>query len=263
MVVIAHLSDPHLDGSSEALNRLTQVADHLKGLAVLPDMIIVSGDLTQSDVSLTAVEQTSSALVGLKSLMVTLSLDVPVLCCPGNTDDRVAFASRFGVVPTGPGPVHQVHRLGDLVVLLLDVTVPGHGYGQITDSICAWLTRQLDSLIGDQRAVVVMHQPPTPLYHSVVDGLFLRDSEALEVVVRHERIVAVLCGHTHAALATTFAGKPLVIAPGIRSAGLLPQEIAGSGSPLTTDAVPPGYAIHVLRGDRLSSYFRTLALPSR
>jgi Icc-related predicted phosphoesterase len=146
---------------------------------------------------------------------------------------------------------------------LLDVTVPGHGYGQVTDSILAWLTHQLDALSGDERAVLVMHQPPTPLYHAAVDGLFLRNSEALEVISRHEQIVAVLCGHTHAALATTFAGKPLVIAPGIRSAGVLSQEIRGPGFLLTTDDVPPGYAMHVLQENRFSSQFRTLAQPSR
>lgn len=263
MVVIAHLSDPHLDGSPEALSRLTQVADHLRGLAVRPDVFIVSGDLTQSADSLPAADQTVLAAQNLESLLAALSMNVPVLCCPGNTDDRVAFASRFGLSSSIPGPVHQVHRLGQLVFILLDVTVPGHGYGQVTDSILAWLARQLDALSGDERAVLVMHQPPTPLYHAEVDGLFLRNSEALEAITRHEQIVAVLCGHTHAALVTTFAGKPLMIAPGIRSAGVLSQEIRGPGSLLTTDDVPPGYAMHVLQENRFSSQSRTLAQCSR
>nr|WP_255411364.1 metallophosphoesterase [Cryobacterium sp. Y50] len=258
------MSDPHLDGSPEALSRLTQVADHLRGLAIRPDVVIVSGDLTQSAGSLPPADETVLAAQNLESLLAALSMDVPVFCCPGNTDDRMAFASRFGLSPPIPGPVHQVHRLGQLVIILLDVTVPGHGYGQVTDSILAWLARQLDALSGDERAVLVMHQPPTPLYHAAVDGLFLRSSEALEAIItRHEQIVAVLCGHTHAALTTTFAGKPLVIAPGIRSAGVLLQEIREPGSPLTTDDVPPGYAMHVLQENHFSSQFRTLAQRSR
>ena len=263
MVVIAHLSDPHLDGSPEALSRLVQVADHLRSLAVQPDVVIVSGDLTQSVGGLRAAERTASAARDIESLLAELAVNVPVLCCPGNTDDRVAFASVFGPSPSGPGPVHQVHRLGPLVIILVDVTVPGHGYGQVTGEIRSWLASQLDGLSGEERAVLVMHHPPTPLYGSAVDGLFLRNSEGLEDLIRHERVVAVLCGHTHAPLTTTFAGKPLVIAPGIRSAGILPQEIFGPESSLTTEDVAPGYAIHVLEDDRFSSHFRTLNTLSR
>ena len=267
MVSIAHLSDPHLDGSAHALDRLRQIADHLRNLEVCPDIIIVSGDLTQSNPSRPASDRTAAALEGLDSLLETLDIGIPVVCCPGNADDRTAFAQRFGTaaprtVPTGSNPVHQVYRVGTLAILLLDVTVPGSVHGEMTGSIRSWATGQLDRLAGDDRAVLVMHQPPTPLYHSAVDDLFLRGSEALKSVVRHERVIATLCGHTHAALATTFAGKPLVIAPGIRSAGLLPQEIAGPGSPLTTENVPPAYAIHVIADGCLSRHFRTL-VPSR
>lgn len=263
MVVIAHLSDPHLDGSPEALSPFVQVADHLRGLAVRPDVVIVSGDLTQSVGALDAAERTSSAVQNIKSLLAELSADVPVVCCPGNTDDRVAFASQFGSSLASPGPVHQVHRVGQLVIFSLDVTVPGHGYGEVTDAVVSWLAVQIDALGGDERPVIVMHHPPTPLYGSAVDSLFLYGSEALEHLVRHQRVVAVLCGHTHAPLTTTFAGKPLVIAPGIRSAGLLPQEISGPGSALTTDDVAPGYVVHVLQENRFSSHFRTLNSLSR
>ena len=267
MVSIAHLSDPHLDGSAHALDRLRQIADHLRNLEVCPDIIIVSGDLTQSNPSLPASDRTAAALEGLDSLLETLDIGIPVVCCPGNADDRTAFAQRFGKAPPGTSfigtePIHQVHRVGTLTILLFDVTVPGSVHGHMTDLICSWATGQLDRLAGDERAVLVMHHPPTPLYRTAVDDLFLRGSEALKSVVRHERVIATLCGHTHAALATTFAGKPLVIAPGIRSAGLLPQEIAGPGSPLTTENVPPAYAIHVIVDGCLSSHFRTL-VPSR
>ena len=267
MAVLAHLSDPHLDGSAHALDRLKQIADHLRSLEVCPDIIIVSGDLTQSNPSLPASDRTAAALEGLDSLLETLDIGIPVVCCPGNADDRTAFAQRFGKASpgtsfTGTEPIHQVHRVGTLTILLFDVTVPGSVDGHMTDLICSWATGQLDRLAGDERAVLVMHHPPTPLYRSAVDDLFLRGSEALKSVVRHERVIATLCGPTHAALATTFAGKPPVIAPGIRSAGLLPQEIAGPGAPLTTELVPPASAIHVIADGCLSSHVRTLA-PSR
>ncbi|WP_166788390.1 metallophosphoesterase [Cryobacterium sp. TMS1-13-1] len=95
----------------EALNRLVQVADHLRSLAVPPELVIVSGDLTTRTVdALRAAERTASALPNIQSFLAELSADVPVLCCPGNTDDRVAFAAYFGSSPSVPDPVHQVPR---------------------------------------------------------------------------------------------------------------------------------------------------------
>ncbi len=48
MVEIAHSSDPHLDGRRAAHPRLVQATDHVRRLAVQPDVVIVSGDATQN-----------------------------------------------------------------------------------------------------------------------------------------------------------------------------------------------------------------------
>ena len=46
----------------EALNRLVQVADHLRSLAVPPELVIVGGDLTRTVGARRAAERTASAL---------------------------------------------------------------------------------------------------------------------------------------------------------------------------------------------------------
>ena len=45
MYVIAHLSDPHLDGSPEAAGRLRRVTDYLASLTRPVDVVLVTGDL--------------------------------------------------------------------------------------------------------------------------------------------------------------------------------------------------------------------------
>ena len=45
MFVIAHLSDPHLDGSAEARDRLRRVTSYLKGFSRPVDVVLATGDL--------------------------------------------------------------------------------------------------------------------------------------------------------------------------------------------------------------------------
>ena len=66
--------------------------------------------------------------------------------------------------------------------------------------------------------------------------------------------VAVLCGHAHTAAATTFAGRPCHVAPGVVSTLRLPAEHAGD----LDYHLPPAVALHVLDGDRLTTHYRVV-----
>jgi 3',5'-cyclic-AMP phosphodiesterase len=75
------------------------------------------------------------------------------------------------------------------------------------------------------------------------------------VLDRHPRVVAVLCGHAHTAAASTFAGRPLLVAPGVVSTLRLPWENAD-----TMDrTMPPALAFHILdEAGRLTTHYRML-----
>jgi 3',5'-cyclic AMP phosphodiesterase CpdA len=76
-----------------------------------------------------------------------------------------------------------------------------------------------------------------------------------EVVASHEQVAAVLCGHSHTAAASTFAGRPLVVAPGVVSTLTAPFE---PGPAINYD-LAPAVAFHVLDDDRrLVTHFRSL-----
>ena len=44
-VLIAHISDLHLDGTEETTRRATRTVDHLRSLHRSPDLLVVSGDI--------------------------------------------------------------------------------------------------------------------------------------------------------------------------------------------------------------------------
>ncbi|MBP0661709.1 phosphodiesterase, partial [Mycobacterium tuberculosis] len=60
--------------------------------------------------------------------------------------------------------------------------------------------------------------PPARLHSPIVDDIALAEPDRLaDVVAADPRIRAVLTGHAHSAAATTFAGRPLLIAPSTAS----------------------------------------------
>jgi len=69
----------------------------------------------------------------------------------------------------------------------------------------------------------------------------------------HPQVVPVLCGHAHTPAASTFAGRPLLVAPGVVSTLRLPWETAND----IDEQMPPALAFHVLDDDgRLTTHYR-------
>ena len=75
------------------------------------------------------------------------------------------------------------------------------------------------------------------------------------VIERYPQVVALLCGHAHTPAVTTFAGRPLLIAPGVVSTSMLPFETEAIVDP----AQPPMIAFHLLDDDRhLTTHYRVI-----
>ena len=176
-------------------------------------------------------------------LAVELKLDVPVLVLPGNHD--VSAPLRAGLASfvdsAGEGhPVHQVHDIGGARFVLLDTSVPGEDHGLLSAESLAWLDGVLAEPV-DGLLFVAFHHPPFELNHPVLDQWLLRSGPELEAVLRGKPITALLAGHVHNGLATTFAGLPFLVAPGVRSTPPLPfsprpRAAASSTAPRPTPA---------------------------
>ncbi|MEW2552345.1 phosphodiesterase [Streptomyces zhihengii] len=235
-MLLAHISDLHLDGDTRATDRAARTVAYLNSLTRQPDAVLVTGDIADHG----APEEyrlAAQLLSGLSS---------PHFTCPGNHDDRAAY--REVLLGAAPGtatsePVNRLHLVGDHALLMCDSTIPGEDPGLLDDETLSWLERTLDDL-GDTPALPAFHHPPAAIHHPYLDSTNLTNADRLaEVLTGRTNIPAVLTGHAHTPAASTFAGLPLLIAPGVVSTVRLPWE---PGETLTDRDAPPAVAFHVL-----------------
>ncbi len=248
MIVIAHLSDPHLDGTDVPRDRLRRVTAYLREFRTPVDVVLVSGDLADHGLPAEYAE-----------LAAELPTDVPVLVLPGNHDVsaplRAGLASFVDAVGDGH-PVHQVRDVAGARFVLVDTTVPGEDHGLLSSESLAWLDGVLREPF-DGPVFVAMHHPPLLTHYEVIDQYMLHAQDALEAVLRGKPITAILTGHIHNAMVTSFAGHLVLGAPGIRSTVPLDFEPpTPGGSPVDTSAYP-GLALHIHHPGRpLQTFYR-------
>ncbi|MFG3056818.1 metallophosphoesterase [Kitasatospora sp. NPDC048239] len=251
MLTIAHFSDIHIgqdhrgDGGARAYRRAGQVMAYLNALPGPLDAVLVTGDI--ADHGLPAeYEQAAKVLTSRH----------PLFDCPGNHDRRAPY--REGLLGEAPadGPVNRLHRLPGADVLMLDSSIPGRDDGLLDEETLGWLDARLADGRQDVPALVAFHHPPVELHLPFVDPIRQFGEQRLaEVLARHPRVAALLCGHSHTGAATTFAGLPVRVAPGVVSTVTLPCE----GEPDITFDQPPMLVFHVLDDEgRLTSHYRAV-----
>ncbi|MER7396772.1 metallophosphoesterase [Streptomyces sp. NPDC000151] len=247
MIVIAHLSDIHLDGDERSGRRARAVMEYLDNLPHDLDAVLVTGDI--ADNARPEEYQEARRLLASRH---------PVLACPGNHDDRAAFREFLLGQPGASAPVNQVHRTTGLVIALCDSSIPGKDEGLLEEETLAWLADVLAGTPDDVPVLVGFHHPPILLNVPYVDGIRQFESERLAALAdRHRNLVAFLCGHAHTAAATTFAGRPLLVAPGVVSTIRLPWEHRAHPKDHVHLDQPPALAFHILDDEgRLTTHYR-------
>jgi 3',5'-cyclic-AMP phosphodiesterase len=112
--------------------------------------------------------------------------------------------------------------------------------------------------------LIAFHHPPVVLHHQLIDSINLAERSQrrlAELMAEHPNVSAILCGHAHMPAAATFAGRPVLVAPGVTSTLSLPWEIDGD---LTwTNTVdfgqPPAVAFHIVDDQgRITTHYRFL-----
>jgi Icc protein len=246
MLVLAHVSDIHVDGSEVRNERAARVMSYLDSLSTPVDAILLTGDIADHGLP----EEYDEARKLLPS-------SAPVLPCPGNHDDRAAYRSAFLGVDASTEPINEIHRVGGVALAMCDSSIPGEDGGFLADETLHWLDAALREAGDDVPALVCFHHPPVTLTIPYVDNIRQTGEHRLaEVLARHDNVIAVLCGHAHTAAATTFAGRPLIVGPGVVSTLTLPWEPRD-----TVDyTLPPAVAYHVLDDERrLTTHYRVVA----
>ncbi|GAA3226553.1 metallophosphoesterase [Nonomuraea helvata] len=249
MIVIAHLSDIHIGATPQSIGRAASVMRYLDALPYDLDAVLVTGDIADHGLA----EEYEEA----RKLLTSRH---PVLVGPGNHDVRGQFRRVLlgEQQPEDDGPINQVLRTSKAVYAMCDSSIPGEDAGRLDEETIAWL----EGVVGgaDLPVFVAFHHPPAILHSPPVDDIRLHAPEPLaELLGRHPNVPAVLVGHAHTPAATTFAGRPLLAAPGVVSTLKLPWEGGTSFDNCVDFDLPPSVAFHVLDDEgRVTTHYRVV-----
>ncbi|WP_406138581.1 metallophosphoesterase [Streptomyces sp. NBC_01089] len=263
MTLIAHLSDLHAGAGADSGERIAAAVATVAATPGTLDAVLITGDLADHGAP-EEYRQVATALAPLRERC-------PVLVCPGNHDSREEFRRWFPDHGDGPhrtpgtpgaqgssGPLNRSVLLdtNGPRLLLCDSSVPGAAHGVLDEETLGWLDTQLTAA-PDVPAFIAFHHPPVPLGMPYIDSIGLRDPEALATLIeRHPSVRAVWTGHAHTAAFATFAGVPLLSAPGIVSTGLITAEQHADATGWKSTTMRPQYFLHLFEHGRLVTHVR-------
>jgi Icc protein len=233
-IVVAHLSDCHLDARPAPIARLRQVLAAVRAMPQL-DALVVSGDIANNGLA-----------AEYEAFRAELPASVPTIVILGNHDIRAAFEQHVG-------PRNSVIDVEGLRIIGLDAAVPGRDEGRLDTETLAFARDAIASAPGV--VLLAVHQPPVNIGHPLIDETNLWEPEALAAIIESSpRVTGLLTGHVHTAHVATFAGVPLIGAPGIVSTLRydVQDRIDADGG------APPGFAVHRIDGRSLSTRFVAL-----
>ena len=253
-MLIAQVTDIHLgfqpdDPAEMNRKRFDEVVESLLALTPQPDLLLATGDLTESG-SITSYET-------LKSIAERLPF--PVHFALGNHDLRANFRSVFPDVPvSGTGHLQYAFVHGPLRFVVLDTLQEGHHGGALCAEQATWLD---ETLLEDNRpTVLVLHHPPI----ESGNGWMTEDLHApwvqrlAEVVRRHPQIIRMITGHLHRAIVTGWHGTTLAVCPSSAPQVAIDFREIDGDNPDGRDMIvaePPGFALQYWTGRDLISHF--------
>lgn len=192
VVRLLQLTDTHLVGDPRGemrgvctLDTLRRVLQGAAAQIAAADALLLTGDVVHDDAD------------GYAWIRATLgALGKPVFCLPGNHDDPALMRAALAAPPF----FHLGHHdLGAWRIVLLDTTVPGEAAGALSPDE---LTRLEAALApgGPAHALVVLHHQPLPVGSAGIDGVGLRNAEALRrTLAKLPTVRALVSGHVHQA----------------------------------------------------------------
>lgn len=257
-VLVAQITDLHIgfdrDNPHEInVRRLNLVIDQLNAMRPKPSLLLVTGDLVEFGDDLDAYRH-MRALVG--------RWEGPLVWAVGNHDDRANFRATLPEVPADEnGFVQYEVDHGGLRWIVLDTLDAGRHGGMICEQRAAWLEDRLASRT-DVPTVLILHHPPVD---TGIDWMSALSCEAwvqrLEaVLLPATQIVAMVSGHVHRPIATSFAGKPLSVCASTAPTLALDLEDIDPAHPDGRALIlgeNPAYALHYWNGERLLTHFDT------
>jgi 3',5'-cyclic AMP phosphodiesterase CpdA len=256
-MLIAQITDVHLGfepGNPDELNRrrLDSALRTLSEMVPRPDLLLATGDLADTGDDADSYARLKEAVAGLP---------FPVYYALGNHDGREAFSAAFPDLAMPDGFLQYAIEDRDLRILVLDTLEEGRHGGAFCETRAAWLRERLAEA-PERPTLLVLHHPPIESGHSWMtenpDAEWVRRLEA--IVAAQANIVAIVAGHLHRPVVTSWAGTTLVACPSTA------PQVALDFQPIDPErpddrpmivADPPWFAIHHWDGTRLVTHFDT------
>ena len=255
-MLIAQITDLHIgfdrDNPHELnIRRLNMVIDHINEMTPKPDLMIVSGDMVENGDDKRAYRHMEALVKRWQG---------PLLWAVGNHDSRAGMLEVLPEVPTDEnGFIQYEVEQGGLRFIIVDTLDPGRHGGMVCEARAKWLKARLREK-KDVPTIIVMHHPPVDTGIAWMSALPCEEwVQRVEKVIRPgKQVVAILAGHVHRPIATSFAGKRLMVAASTAPLVALDLEDVDPLHPdgralIIGDA--PAFAIHYWDGATLLSHF--------
>jgi 3',5'-cyclic-AMP phosphodiesterase len=256
-MLIAQITDIHLGFdpiNPDEFNRqrLDATLAALRDLSPRPDLMLVTGDIANDGDDAQSYQRYSEAIAGLP---------FPIYPLMGNHDSRVPFLELFPEVPDVEGFIQYAIEDWPLRILVLDTLEVGRHGGGFCEIRANWLRDRLDEA-PDRPTLIALHHPP------IATGIgWLTEDPGAEwigrlraVVEGRHNVVAMLAGHVHRAIITSWAGTTLIVCPSTAPQVALDLRDIDPERPddrAMIVAEPPGYGLHLWQDGQLVSHFDT------
>lgn len=190
-LLVAQITDTHLFAEFESevfsvqtYNSLQTVIERLRKLQPQPDILLLTGDISQDETSLSYDRLYNSIA----------PLNIPTYWLPGNHDNLPVMEQ---VLKKSPLNTTKSFQSGGWNFLLLSSLIPGCVHGEISQQSLEWLEIQLQ-LNPNLPTLIAIHHPPCLINSQWMDNINLRNyEEFLAVSDRYPQIKLVVFGHIH------------------------------------------------------------------
>jgi 3',5'-cyclic-AMP phosphodiesterase len=249
-MLIVQISDLHVAETDASVRRfvdtnanLARAIAYIGAMQPRPDLVVATGDLCDN------------GLAGEYRLLRELldRFEMPVYVIPGNHDEiapLVAALDNHTYLPRDGGSLQYAVE-GDVRIVAVDTTRPGHHEGWFDADRARWLDDTL-AAAPSTPTLVMMHHPPFDTGIWWMDRSHIRGVEAFEGVVRrHPQVRQVIAGHIHRSIQTAWGETIVSVAPS--TAHQVGLELTPEAEPVLT-AEPPMFTLMDWTGESCISY---------
>ena len=212
-MLIAQISDTHVVGRGKKAHGVAPTAEnlercvgHINRLDPRPDVVLVTGDITNAGLPEEA-ERAASLLSKFRC---------PYYIVPGNHDDRSGLWAAFGgraCPSTIRGFMNYAIEGYEVRLIGMDSTIPGAPGGEICETRAAWLDERL-SEEQERPTIIFIHHPPVKcgVAETDIDG-FIGADRLGDIVEKYSNIERIICGHIHLPAYVRWRGTVVSTAP--------------------------------------------------